>query len=1179
MMLKPLLPKKLKESDSSFSTVQELKEVLHVAIDKGEIKNVALTGPFGSGKSSILLTLRDNCTEFEYLPISLATLQAQEGIANNGEKELISEQQEELLNRKIEYSILQQLIYREEASIVPNSRFRRIIYISDVNLRKLAFLGIFFIIAFVVAFEPSWLIVDSIYNILNFGRWNFLLDSIAVIYMLYALFWALVYFIKSYGNSKLNKLNLKDGEIELKEENSIFNKHLDEILYFFQVTKYNVVIIEDLDRFGTSNIFLKLRELNLLINESKIVGRNVVFVYAVKDDVFINEERTKFFDYIATVILVINPSNSKDILIAYLRERGLKDGEIKDSDIADMAFFIQDMRILTNIANEFKQYRDKLCINNHQRLNMKKLLAMMVYKNYYPKDFAELHRRKGKIYECINSKPLFVKHALSTIVQQEKDLEDEYKLYLDKRYITESELRYLYLDAARQSVNDRMTSVRINNQYYSLKDIAKSESLFNEFIICDNITFKFYYHYTNENIVSENIDHKKIENLLNFSKRLTVIKSSEANYKNRKLQLQREKLKIQSFTLSTLITKYKQGDSDIYKNIKLSEMMDVFIRRGFIDEEYYDYISYFYEGMVSLADRDLLLSIKRDIPMDYAYHIDKVENFTKELLPYMFETDAILNNDLFNYLARLKDYHDCFCQVMYRLEKDDAPLSFLAQYYTLGKSVKNVFVHYIEWDRAKSWENISIWDNLDERNILIEGWFKYSGKIELKPLLWLNDNYTFLADHSDGIGMMRCKEISDKCCFNTLNANNKELLDHIIENLLYALNKDNLCLIINELGQEVKANGSNLNLTRIENTANPYLLGNIKDNIKDVLPLFSSTCKDESQSSIRYILNNTVLSEEEKLVYLQNQQNLLDDISDIDNEQFINMAYKLYLIKPTWKNVAEYYALEKADKTIIYAFIEKYSSELGTTLVSVIAEDKIGTIFIDLFSTAVLSVSTFKEVVGSFNRIFTGYEALSALEPNRLTILLDKGKLPFRENNTKVLKQTAIYADYLLHHSAKFYEAKEASYFTTEEVTQKIISSERFSSFQKNELIKIIPDSLLSHSQDIAETALSILIHFDIQAVNEETLKCLLRNASQKEFRIKCLALMIQKYGYGDSQIIELLTMIGGKYEEIAQRAKRPILKSTDWNRVLVSSLEQCGFISSYKEEKEGLRVWPKRIR
>ena len=104
------------------------------------------------------------------------------------------------------------------------------------------------------------------------------------------------YVFKSYSNSKLNKLNLKEGEIEVIEDNSIFNKHLDEILYFFQVTDYNVVIIEDLDRFGTPNIFLKLRELNQLINESKIVGRHITFIYAIKDDIFKREFNIKLYN-------------------------------------------------------------------------------------------------------------------------------------------------------------------------------------------------------------------------------------------------------------------------------------------------------------------------------------------------------------------------------------------------------------------------------------------------------------------------------------------------------------------------------------------------------------------------------------------------------------------------------------------------------------------------------------------------------------------------------------------------------------------------------------------------------------------------------------------------------------------------------------------------------------------
>ena len=41
--------------------------------------------------------------------------------------------------------------------------------------------------------------------------------------------------------------------------------------------------------------------------------------------------------------------------------------------------------------------------------------------------------------------------------------------------------------------------------------------------------------------------------------------------------------------------------------------MNVFIRRGYIDEEYYDYISYFYPDMVSQNDRDLLLAMKQTI--------------------------------------------------------------------------------------------------------------------------------------------------------------------------------------------------------------------------------------------------------------------------------------------------------------------------------------------------------------------------------------------------------------------------------------------------------------------------------------------------------------------------------------------------------------------------------------
>ncbi len=1168
-MLQSLLPIKLKEGDPSHQTVDELAEVLNHALENEDIRNIALTGPFGSGKSSIIQTLMEEHKEFHYLPISLATLQAEEDgeTSNNSDKDI------EALNRKIEYSILQQIIYREKASTVPNSRFKRIVHIEKEYLRFYSICGVLFILAFISVFFPN--LIEVFFRYFHLVKFKALIVFFASLYLLWASYHIFRYIIKSYSNSKLNKLNLKDAQIEIEEENSIFNKHLDEILYFFQVTPYDVVVIEDLDRFETEKIYLKLRELNQLVNESKIVGRHIVFLYAIKDDVFVDEARTKFFDYITTVIPVINPSNSKAKLKAALHARGFEDDEIPDDDLSEIAFFIQDMRILTNIANEYSQYRKKLYDPNKKNLNLTKLLAMIVYKNYFPKDFAQLHRRDGSVYKCLSSKRLFVAEALKVLDTKTKQLEEKKKRIEENEHLKESDLRYLFLQELREAVYVSMSSIQIDNQYYTLRQISQNENLFDKLSKLSSIRYQ-YFSYGSAYNQSANVSFDSIDKKIKFKERIEAIKTAGKVIQKEEKELHKEELKIQSQKLSHLLKAYNLGDSELYRGFNLAPLMDVFIRQGYIDEDYYDYISYFYPGMVSLADRDLLLSMKRQIKKEYTYHIDKINNFVKELKPYMFEHDAILNNDLLDYLAPKNNAkeRDMFSQMMGRLEKVDAPLGFLAQYYQLGKQKEKVFSEFIKWNTDQSWQMIEAHSNTEEQQLLREGWLKYCDEVTEIQSLWLNENYSFLSSRVDNIGLSKCKELIKACLFSNLDNANKDLLTEVIKQWHYDINKENLCLIANFLNNGNDVNPDNLNLTRITDTHHPEFEKCIKHAFVDAFACFSTTSKDESVDNLLFILNYENLKPEQKIPYLNSQINLLDDFTNV-NENSWNIAIKSKIIAPTWENIDCYFNKNGGVTDELLSYIEYYYAELEDECSDDI-ESK-GTLFNELLGSSKLSLKAYRSISKAFNNKFDGFEKLGQLDRERLLVLLADDKIAFSEANIVIMQEMAIYPDYLIHYHNEFLNNMGYIYNIGVNDALTLLNSEKFSLQEKRRIVGILSPKVITGTKIIADKIIEILLSANDILIGQDVFSELLTMAENENNKVAIASQMLSNYKYNNDGISALLNSLGGIYVEIAERRKRPILENSAGNVALLSILKDLGFISSTTPEKDGIRVNPKR--
>lgn len=367
-------------------------EALEEALTNPDVKNIAITGGYGAGKSSFIKTFERSKPQWKFLDISLATFPSNPNTNTDANTNTPPSNEKILAN--IEKSILEQIFYRVNPSRLPRSQFKRI---NRSNFGWSIFWAIFTLLALcdcciLLQYKPIITILEE----KSLTYW-ILQPSIS----LYLFLMVFVYFssifskiIFALSNLKLGKIGFKSIELHSNDDASLLNKHLDEILYFFENTRFDIVVFQDLDRFNNLEIFTRLRELNNLLNNAENIKRKITFLYVVKDQMLEQvDARVKFFDFLIPIVPYINSKNSKEKLIEYFCDEFRVDKHF----LSGIALYITDMRILNNIYNEYKIY--------HQRLEIKnptKLLAMIVYKNFEPKDFLLLHKSEGIVFDFIN---------------------------------------------------------------------------------------------------------------------------------------------------------------------------------------------------------------------------------------------------------------------------------------------------------------------------------------------------------------------------------------------------------------------------------------------------------------------------------------------------------------------------------------------------------------------------------------------------------------------------------------------------------------------------------------------------------------------------------------------------------------------------------------------------------
>lgn len=642
------------------------EQTLNWAFQNGRVKNIALSGPYGSGKSSIIETFLKKHREIKEtsIRVSLATFEVEHTLEKEENK------QEELPNRKIKISerdvekaIIKQLFYKVDSRKIPQSRYRKLHrrrsceFIIPTGFLLLLFAMIAAIIK-PTLYSNYFFVVDKLLVPVVFK--NPVLRLVEVLIYVAVLTFGIVLI---YGRAMV-KMRIKEVKLlsnatmcdNTDDLVNIFDKDLDEIMYFFEMTKYKTVFFEDLDRLETPEIFIHLHELNYLLNNDDSIGRKPIrFVYAVKDNIFVAEDRTKFFDLIIPVIPIINSTNSGEMLLEKLGaagQIGTRYNITKDF-IFDMEPFISDMRTLNNIYNEFLAYKKML--GEGQKLNLKdeKIFAMMVFKNTHPSEFYDIQKGRGSITELLAQRKLVIEREDKILQDKIDELENVLRTKSDKTCSSVIELKWAMLCRIMDGVN-QFVRFESNTSYQMLEisELMKDDYDMNK-LLADEYNSIYYRESGSGRYETKLVTPEHFQPFIKRWTELRMLEIEGVKEVKKKIELlEQQKSQLAKTSLSGMLDNPLIAEL-LPVSLKDNKLLHFLIRRGYIGEDYDSYVNNCRKVSLDSGDMNFVLSIKSRTPLSPDYSLKRVENILDRLQVVDLEEDAARNYDLLNYMLRI----------------------------------------------------------------------------------------------------------------------------------------------------------------------------------------------------------------------------------------------------------------------------------------------------------------------------------------------------------------------------------------------------------------------------------------------------------------------------------------------------------------------------------------------
>lgn len=947
------------------SDISVYESAIDFVFNHDDVRNVAISGAYGAGKSSVLASYKVKHSGTKFLHISLAHFQDNQEEGNSDEP---------IKSSVLEGKILNQLIHQIPANKIPQTNFRvkkstgnKVIfgYTATTSLLLLTLLHILF-------FDNWSAFVDTIpagkiQQILSLSTTSKALLVSGIVCFSIFCFFSFRILLAQKNKSIFKKLSFQGNEIEIFEESddSYFDKYLNEVLYLFENVDEDVVVFEDMDRFDASRIFERLREINTLVNLQRKKDNKPVlrFFYLLRDDIFVSKDRTKFFDCIIPVVPVVDSSNSYNQFISHLDKNNLL-SEFNEGFLQGISLYVDDMRLLKNICNEFLVYYNRL---NTTELDYNKMFALVTYKNLFPRDFSDLQLNKGFVYALFDNKRNFIENTCAELKSK--------------------------IEATRKRIADANTELATSKSELDLIFKPKRN------------------HYSSRLSDSDQADYDRRLQAINDRKdgAIQALEGQIAEYEEALQQIEcaplasvitRENIdEIFGLTVTNEI-----GKRNDFKEIKGSEyfaLVKYLIRNGYIDETYADYMTYFYENSLSRVDKTFLRSITDKKAKPYNYELKSPEMVFSRLQPNDFDQEETQNFMLCDYLLSKKSSSEHLTHFVSQL-RNSKKYSFISQYFNCTAHMP-LFIQVFN----KQWPSLFV-DMQGEDGFSSEQLRLFSVHtlhfVDSTTLDKVNENAAFTEYINEANDYLAIKSPHVKkliSAFKQLNVcfpeidydcSEKSLLLAVYENDLYELNYRNIAMFLKNVWQIDSAEDiMHKSYTIICCDKNSPLYRRINNNMPEYVDILLQECNgrilDDEYVAVD-LLNCADISKSQKEDYIKSLITPLHTLSSITDHSIWAALLGTSILIRSEQNVLDYFCIADGFDSALISFINSADHLLDFSSADIsLTEEQSSSLF---SKTIVCNEILDSQYTGILNSLHRYYEAFSIpnIHESKVNILI-----------------------------------------------------------------------------------------------------------------------------------------------------------------------------------------------